>query len=230
MRKAYGSARQLTRPPWPTYRLYISYGYNGLGLSAETDTNGLGLGGHLLSWSSSHTTASRVSESEVVSPSEMMAIGDGFMGRNGIIRDGELIMWRNYNVTNNIIPEAPKGRMPFIKAKPTWYFATATSNRRRCNFFLKTRVTPPCPAGTATICRTAKNFRHNSASAKSCGAAHASSPQRELWEKVHNGKSSGRSDRKFSAKTFLPPRLGLNLFGNKTHGFTVGYFLSRLRR
>ncbi len=87
-------------PPWPTNRLYMSYGYNGLGLSAETDTNRLGLGGHLLSWSGSHTTASRVSESEVVSPSEMMAIGDGFMGGNGIIRDGELIMWRNYSVTN----------------------------------------------------------------------------------------------------------------------------------
>jgi prepilin-type processing-associated H-X9-DG protein/prepilin-type N-terminal cleavage/methylation domain-containing protein len=91
-----------TVPPWPTNRLYISYGYNGLGLSAETDTNGLGLGGHHLSWSSSpHTTASRVSESEVVCPSEMMAIGDRFVGGGGgIIRDGELIMWRNYSVTN----------------------------------------------------------------------------------------------------------------------------------
>ena len=89
-----------TLPPWPAKKLYISYGYNGLGLSAETDTNGLGLGGHLLSWSGLHTTASRVSESQVVSPSEMMAIGDGFMGGNGIIRDGELIIWRNYSVTN----------------------------------------------------------------------------------------------------------------------------------
>jgi prepilin-type processing-associated H-X9-DG protein/prepilin-type N-terminal cleavage/methylation domain-containing protein len=86
--------------PWPTNRLYLSYGYNGLGLSAETDTNGLGLGGHLLSSSGSHTTSSRVSESEVVSPSEMMAIGDGFMGGGGIIRDGELVMWRNDSVTN----------------------------------------------------------------------------------------------------------------------------------
>ncbi|MGA2869167.1 MAG: prepilin-type N-terminal cleavage/methylation domain-containing protein [Verrucomicrobiota bacterium] len=86
-------------PPWPTNRVYISYGYNGLGLSAESDTNGLGLGGHLIG-SSSHTTSSRVSESEVVDPSEMMAIGDGFEGGGGIIRDGELIMWRNNSVTN----------------------------------------------------------------------------------------------------------------------------------
>jgi len=89
-----------TLPPWPVNKTFISYGYNGLGLSAETDTNGLGLGGHILAWSSSHTTASRVSESEIVSPSEMMAIGDGFMGDNGIIRDGELVMYRTSNVTN----------------------------------------------------------------------------------------------------------------------------------
>jgi len=83
-----------TQPPWPAQNPYISYGYNGLGLSAETDTNGLGLGGHLFAWSGNITTASPVSESEVVRPSEMMAIGDGLMGGNGIIRDGEMVMWR----------------------------------------------------------------------------------------------------------------------------------------
>jgi prepilin-type processing-associated H-X9-DG protein len=89
-----------TALPWPTNRLYISYGYNGLGLSAEMDTNGLGLGGHILAWSSPNKISSRVSESEVIAPSEMMAIGDGFMGGGGIVRDGELMMWRNYSVTN----------------------------------------------------------------------------------------------------------------------------------
>ena len=82
-----------TFSPWPTNRTYMSYGYNGLGLSAKTDTNGLGLGGHLIG--SSHAFAWRVSESEVVSPSEMMAIGDGFIGGNGIIRNGEMVMWRS---------------------------------------------------------------------------------------------------------------------------------------
>ncbi len=48
-----------------------------------------------------------------------------------------------------------------IKAKPTWSFATDTSNHRRCHFFLPTPATPPCPAGTATICRTVKNFHRN---------------------------------------------------------------------
>jgi hypothetical protein len=52
-------------------------------------------------------------------------------------------------------------------------------------------------------------------SAKSCGAAHASSPQRELWVKAPNGKSSGRSDRKITLhKTFLSPHPGLDSFGN----------------
>lgn len=87
-------------PPWPAKKTYFSYGYNGLGLSAATDTNGLGLGGHLLAWSSSHTTSERVRESEVVSPSEMMAIGDGFAGDQAMIRDGEFVLWRASSATN----------------------------------------------------------------------------------------------------------------------------------
>jgi hypothetical protein len=39
-------------------------------------------------------------------------------------------------------------------------------------------------AGTATICRTVKNWLRNSISAKSCGAAHASSPQREYGSQL----------------------------------------------
>jgi hypothetical protein len=55
-------------------------------------------------------------------------------------------------------------------AKPRWFFATATSNRRRCNFLLKTPATPPYPAGTATVCRTAKNFRRDFFGARLCPA------------------------------------------------------------
>lgn len=75
-----------TGPPWPTNRLYMSYGYNGLGLSTRTNINCLGLGGK---------KAPRVSESEVVSPSDMMAIGDGFIGGDGIILEGEILLWRS---------------------------------------------------------------------------------------------------------------------------------------
>jgi prepilin-type N-terminal cleavage/methylation domain-containing protein/prepilin-type processing-associated H-X9-DG protein len=76
---------------------YADYGYNVYGLTTKTDTNSLGLGGHHL-WldyhSVAHDPAPPVSESEVASPSEMMAIGDGFRGGNNIIQDGWGLLWR----------------------------------------------------------------------------------------------------------------------------------------
>lgn len=82
---------------WPTNRGFMSYGYNWQGLSAKTDTNSLGLGGHYV-WTVSRVPAPPVSDSEVVSPSEMMAIGDGFYGGNGIVGDGSWNLWRTYGV------------------------------------------------------------------------------------------------------------------------------------
>jgi prepilin-type processing-associated H-X9-DG protein/prepilin-type N-terminal cleavage/methylation domain-containing protein len=65
--------------------VYISYGYNFYGMQSDRGVfNVLGLGVHSLGLGS----YSPVNESEVVSPSEMIAMGDGFMGGNGIIRDG----------------------------------------------------------------------------------------------------------------------------------------------
>jgi prepilin-type processing-associated H-X9-DG protein len=99
-----------TLAPWPTKKPYMSYGYNWFGLSAETETNDLlGLGGHRVSWSSSpHLFASPVHDSEITSPSEMMAIGDGLVGGNGIVRDGEMVMWRTSSVTNYSYPGSTK--------------------------------------------------------------------------------------------------------------------------
>lgn len=37
-------------------------------------------------------------ETEVVSPSDMMAIGDGFSGENGVIADGQGWLWRRSGV------------------------------------------------------------------------------------------------------------------------------------
>jgi prepilin-type processing-associated H-X9-DG protein/prepilin-type N-terminal cleavage/methylation domain-containing protein len=71
----------------PSDKGYLSYGYNMYGMSVKNDTNSLGLGGHHI-WSDSQVPAPPVRESEVVSPSEMMAIGDDFYGGNGIITDG----------------------------------------------------------------------------------------------------------------------------------------------
>jgi prepilin-type processing-associated H-X9-DG protein/prepilin-type N-terminal cleavage/methylation domain-containing protein len=87
---------------WPTNAgPFFSYGYNVQGLSARTDTNSLGLGGHYV-WSASRYPAPPVRESEVASPSEMMAIGDGFKGGNGIIDDGDNWLWRTYGLTEDV--------------------------------------------------------------------------------------------------------------------------------
>jgi prepilin-type processing-associated H-X9-DG protein/prepilin-type N-terminal cleavage/methylation domain-containing protein len=87
---------------WPKDVIYISYGYNTYGMSAQTDTNSLGLGGHYV-WDfpkNTRYTAPPVREGEVVAPSEMMGVGDGFEGGSGIIRDGVTVLWRNGNVYN----------------------------------------------------------------------------------------------------------------------------------
>ncbi|HXT42323.1 MAG TPA: H-X9-DG-CTERM domain-containing protein [Candidatus Angelobacter sp.] len=76
---------------------YASYGYNWYGLSARTDMNSLGLGGHNV-WNGPRLAAPPVNESEVANPSEMMAIGDGFEGGNKIIHDGGMALWRIYGL------------------------------------------------------------------------------------------------------------------------------------
>ena len=89
---------------FPTNRFFISYGYNAYGMSLRTDINSLGLGGdHVRDFS--HNTrwpAPPVNENEIVSPSEMMAIGDGFEGGNGIVRDAVSTLWRTYGLTDDL--------------------------------------------------------------------------------------------------------------------------------
>jgi prepilin-type processing-associated H-X9-DG protein/prepilin-type N-terminal cleavage/methylation domain-containing protein len=81
---------------------YADYGYNCYGLSAYTDINSLGLGGHHIWVDVTHQPAPPVNESEVVSPSGMMEIGDGFMGGNGVILDGGSKLWRTYGVQDQL--------------------------------------------------------------------------------------------------------------------------------
>ena len=96
---------------WPKGLAYFSYGYNWVGMNSPEDTNTLGLGGHhayglLLSPNiPPRYPVSPVNGMEVVSPSEMMAIGDGFAGGNGTIKDGTEL-WRNYDLTCLIYPSA----------------------------------------------------------------------------------------------------------------------------
>ena len=76
--------------------IQTDYGYNCYGMSTITDTNSLGLGGHHIWVSESTQPAPPVNESEVVNPSDMMEIGDGFKGGNGVIMDGSPYLWRTY--------------------------------------------------------------------------------------------------------------------------------------
>ncbi len=81
------------------YEAYGDYGYNSYGMTAPTDTNSLGLGGHNVWMGGLNRPAPPIRESEVVSPSEMMAIGDGFKGGNGVVVDGRYLwLLRTYGV------------------------------------------------------------------------------------------------------------------------------------
>ena len=62
------------------------------------------------------------------------------------------------------------------------------------------------------------------------GATEESSPRREPWVKRTNESSPGRGERDLRSLVFCRPCRGLDGFGVQTHGFTVGYYLSRLRR
>ena len=86
------------------YERYSDYGYNAYGMSARTDTNSLGLGGHHL-WMvlrSEQNAAPAINGSEVVCPSEMMAIGDGFTGGNAAIQDSWYLLWRTDEVRDEM--------------------------------------------------------------------------------------------------------------------------------
>jgi prepilin-type processing-associated H-X9-DG protein/prepilin-type N-terminal cleavage/methylation domain-containing protein len=62
--------------PWPEPE-WGSYCYNGYGLAVNDDTNSLGLSGHYIPNSDTFTP---IGESEVTTPSDMMAIGESFNG------------------------------------------------------------------------------------------------------------------------------------------------------
>jgi prepilin-type processing-associated H-X9-DG protein len=82
---------------WPQDHAYFSYGYNWMGMSARTDINLLGLDRHSI-FRGSSLPAPPVNESEIASPSEMMAIGDGLEGGDGVVEDGGWGLWRTYGL------------------------------------------------------------------------------------------------------------------------------------
>src|ERR1035437_5655363 len=91
-------------PTFPEGIIYIDYGYNWGGTSRLFDTNGsLGLS----PWMGSSTNQrvplpvsafeanQPVRESQIASPTDMMAIGDGFVGNSRIIADATASLWRS---------------------------------------------------------------------------------------------------------------------------------------
>jgi prepilin-type processing-associated H-X9-DG protein/prepilin-type N-terminal cleavage/methylation domain-containing protein len=79
---------------------FESYGYNSFGIGDHKDS--LGLGGHYgmasVPVGAQPVYKPPVNESEIKSPSEMMAIGDGFYGEGSKIYSGIGLFWRNYEV------------------------------------------------------------------------------------------------------------------------------------
>jgi prepilin-type processing-associated H-X9-DG protein len=68
-------------------------------MSRESDTDSLGLGGHFMG-SATNSPAPPVKESEISLPSDMMAIGDGFYGGNGLVVDGISVLSRSYDAAD----------------------------------------------------------------------------------------------------------------------------------
>lgn len=79
---------------WPDNEAYSEYGYNAYGSSY-----GFGLGGHIKSDSTPAEAQTRaIKESEVTSPSETYALGDGLIGAQDIISDGSWVLGRRKDV------------------------------------------------------------------------------------------------------------------------------------
>ncbi len=105
--KSLWSCPSASRPSnLPTNYFYFhSYGYNAYGITTNNSLDSFGLGGHggpgnfvTKGTSTFIMDTPSVKESEIVSPTEMMAIGDGFIGDLGsgiYINDGSLYLMRS---------------------------------------------------------------------------------------------------------------------------------------
>jgi prepilin-type N-terminal cleavage/methylation domain-containing protein/prepilin-type processing-associated H-X9-DG protein len=93
----------------PTAQLTLmSYGYNAFGLQPSDPTNSLGLSGH---YSPARGTWTPIAESEVVIPSEMMAIGDVFSGQSDFFRGNDDF---NYIEKKTIAPSRHQNKINVV--------------------------------------------------------------------------------------------------------------------
>ena len=115
---------------------YHCYGYNGFGLRHMTDTNCLGLGGTYC-WNYALSPGPPVKESQVASPSEMIAIGDGFIGGNGFIWDGTWILWRCEAMTKDQPPGSTKRSYSRHKGRANVVFCDGHVESPRLQFLFE---------------------------------------------------------------------------------------------
>ena len=93
---------------------FSSYGYNAFGIGVSSNFS-LGVGGH---YGFTHTiqpgdppvVKPAVLVSEVLSPSEMMAIGDGFHGTGADLYSGQDLLWRHHSYTGFLDATPAKAR------------------------------------------------------------------------------------------------------------------------
>lgn len=86
---------------WPTNEDYCSYGYNAWGLGDYPDSYGLSGGYTLAPYPRRGGFKPPVNESSVINPSEMLAIGDGFVGDRSFQRDGDFLLSRGESMASN---------------------------------------------------------------------------------------------------------------------------------
>jgi len=99
MNKGMWDCPSASRPDtFPSSQGYPDYGYNVYGLGTTASGFSFGLGGHIDTQRSETNSARPVAEGDVVAPSQMIAMGDGFTGNNGVIRDGLSLLRREMSV------------------------------------------------------------------------------------------------------------------------------------
>jgi prepilin-type processing-associated H-X9-DG protein len=93
---------------------FMSYGYNAFGIGVSSNFS-LGLGGrygfaHSMREGQPPVVKPPIPVSEVVNPSELMAIGDGFHGKGVEISSGQDLLWRHNSYSGFHDATAPKDR------------------------------------------------------------------------------------------------------------------------
>ena len=96
---------------WPTADDFCSYGYNAWGMSAYSDSYGLSGGYGFATPEFRGAFKPPVNELLVVNPSEMLAIGDGFVGNRSFQTDGDFLLWRGMGMSTNAFLAATSARV-----------------------------------------------------------------------------------------------------------------------